>query len=97
MPLFFLYNDTISFCLYTVPSQTPKCPSLNELFLQGLANEESELRFRQLTREYQALQRAYALLQEQKGGVFDAEMEAKVILMYRDERFISRSAHRKML
>ena len=45
---------------------------------QGLANEESELRFRQLTREYQALQRAYALLQEQKGGVLDAEMEAKV-------------------
>lgn len=48
------------------------------LFHQGLANEESELRFRQLTREYQALQRAYALLQEQKGGVLDAEMEAKV-------------------
>lgn len=45
---------------------------------QGLANEESELRFRQLTREYQALQRAYALLQEQKGGILDAEMEAKV-------------------
>ncbi|XP_062341105.1 janus kinase and microtubule-interacting protein 2 isoform X3 [Osmerus eperlanus] len=45
--------------------------------IKGLANEESELRFRQLTREYQALQRAYALLQEQKGGVLDAEMEAK--------------------
>jgi len=45
---------------------------------KGLANEESELRFRQLTREYQALQRAYALLQEQKGGILDAEMEAKV-------------------
>uniref|UniRef100_A0A4W4HPQ0 Janus kinase and microtubule-interacting protein C-terminal domain-containing protein n=1 Tax=Electrophorus electricus TaxID=8005 RepID=A0A4W4HPQ0_ELEEL len=44
---------------------------------EGLATEESELRFRQLTREYQALQRAYALLQEQKGGVLDAEMEAK--------------------
>uniref|UniRef100_A0AAY4CBC8 Janus kinase and microtubule-interacting protein C-terminal domain-containing protein n=1 Tax=Denticeps clupeoides TaxID=299321 RepID=A0AAY4CBC8_9TELE len=39
--------------------------------------EEAELRFRQLTREYQALQRAYALLQEQKGGMHDAEMEAK--------------------
>lgn len=36
------------------------------------------MRFRQLTREYQALQRAYALLQEQKGGMLDAEMEAKV-------------------
>lgn len=45
---------------------------------KGLANEESELRFRQLTREYQALQRAYALLQEQKGGILDAEIEAKV-------------------
>uniref|UniRef100_A0A8D3D6U3 Janus kinase and microtubule interacting protein 2 n=1 Tax=Scophthalmus maximus TaxID=52904 RepID=A0A8D3D6U3_SCOMX len=41
------------------------------------ARRESELRFRQLTREYQALQRAYALLQEQKGGILDAEMEAK--------------------
>ncbi|XP_034538707.1 janus kinase and microtubule-interacting protein 2 isoform X1 [Notolabrus celidotus] len=44
---------------------------------EGLTTEESELRFRQLTREYQALQRAYALLQEQKGGILDAEMEAK--------------------
>ncbi len=47
---------------------------------KGLVAEESELRFKQLTREYQALQRAYALLQEQKGGVLDAEMEAKVFL-----------------
>ncbi|CAI5643013.1 unnamed protein product [Oreochromis niloticus] len=45
--------------------------------IKSLANEESELRFRQLTREYQALQRAYALLQEQKGGLLDAEIEAK--------------------
>ncbi|XP_051956611.1 janus kinase and microtubule-interacting protein 2-like isoform X3 [Xyrauchen texanus] len=45
--------------------------------IKGLAAEESELRFKQLTREYQALQRAYALLQEQKGGLLDAEMEAK--------------------
>lgn len=52
------------------------------LFLKSLAAEESELRFKQLTREYQALQRAYALLQEQKGGVLDAEMEAKVFLKY---------------
>lgn len=48
------------------------------LTLQGLAAEESELRFRQLTKEYQALQRAYALLQEQTGGVIDAEREARV-------------------
>lgn len=46
--------------------------------LQGLAKEETELRFRQLTMEYQALQRAYALLQEQVGGTLDAEREVKV-------------------
>ncbi|XP_030649438.1 janus kinase and microtubule-interacting protein 2 isoform X1 [Chanos chanos] len=55
--------------------RTPATP--DEDLDESLAAEESELRFRQLTREYQALQRAYALLQEQKGGVFDAEMEAK--------------------
>ncbi|XP_008068117.1 janus kinase and microtubule-interacting protein 2 isoform X3 [Carlito syrichta] len=44
---------------------------------ETLAAEESELRFRQLTKEYQALQRAYALLQEQTGGIIDAEREAK--------------------
>uniref|UniRef100_A0A7M4EKH2 Janus kinase and microtubule interacting protein 2 n=1 Tax=Crocodylus porosus TaxID=8502 RepID=A0A7M4EKH2_CROPO len=44
---------------------------------ESLAVEESELRFRQLTKEYQALQRAYALLQEQTGGIIDAEREAK--------------------
>ncbi|KAK2828109.1 hypothetical protein Q5P01_019143 [Channa striata] len=55
--------------------RTPATP--DEDLDEGLANEESELRFRQLTREYQALQRAYALLQEQKGGILDAEIEAK--------------------
>nr|XP_023406168.1 janus kinase and microtubule-interacting protein 2 isoform X5 [Loxodonta africana] len=44
---------------------------------ESLAAEESELRFRQLTKEYQALQRAYALLQEQTGGIIDAEREAQ--------------------
>lgn len=46
--------------------------------LKSVSREESELRFRQLTREYQALQRAYALLQEQTGGSLDAEREARV-------------------
>ncbi|KAJ8348024.1 hypothetical protein SKAU_G00266130 [Synaphobranchus kaupii] len=55
--------------------RTPATP--DEDLDEGLAAEESELRFRQLTREYQALQRAYALLQEQKGGILDAEIEAK--------------------
>ncbi|XP_022524830.2 janus kinase and microtubule-interacting protein 3 isoform X1 [Astyanax mexicanus] len=44
---------------------------------EGMLKEETELRFRQLTMEYQALQRAYALLQEQVGGTFDAEKEVK--------------------
>nr|XP_008109532.1 PREDICTED: janus kinase and microtubule-interacting protein 1 [Anolis carolinensis] len=39
--------------------------------------EEADLRFCQLTREYQALQRAHALLQEQVGGTLDAEREAR--------------------
>uniref|UniRef100_A0AAY4D508 Janus kinase and microtubule-interacting protein C-terminal domain-containing protein n=1 Tax=Denticeps clupeoides TaxID=299321 RepID=A0AAY4D508_9TELE len=34
---------------------------------ESFCREEAELRFRQLTREYQALQRAYALLQETAG------------------------------
>jgi hypothetical protein len=43
-----------------------------------MIREETEMRFHQLTMEYQALQRAYALLQEQVGGTFDAEKEVKV-------------------
>lgn len=49
------------------------------LFIKTTPKEEAELRFCQLTREYQALQRAYALLQEQVGGTLDAEREARVI------------------
>ncbi|XP_071774674.1 janus kinase and microtubule-interacting protein 3 isoform X1 [Centroberyx gerrardi] len=44
---------------------------------EGCVREEAELRYRQLTQEYQALQRAYALLQETVGGSFDAEKEIK--------------------
>ncbi|XP_028990425.1 janus kinase and microtubule-interacting protein 3 isoform X2 [Betta splendens] len=39
--------------------------------------EETELRYRQLTQEYQALQRAYALLTETSGVNYDAEKEIK--------------------
>ncbi|CAN9508826.1 unnamed protein product [Ophioblennius macclurei] len=39
--------------------------------------EEAELRYRQLTQEYQALQRAYALLTETSGGCYDPEKEIK--------------------
>uniref|UniRef100_A0A3B3WRD5 Uncharacterized protein n=1 Tax=Poecilia mexicana TaxID=48701 RepID=A0A3B3WRD5_9TELE len=57
---------------------TDRTPATPEEDLEEIVSrEESELRFRQLTREYQALQRAYALLQEQSGGTLDAEREAR--------------------
>ncbi|KAM8911881.1 janus kinase and microtubule-interacting protein 3 isoform 6-T6 [Lycaon pictus] len=55
--------------------QTPCTP--DDDLEEGVAKEETELRFRQLTMEYQALQRAYALLQEQVGGTLDAERETR--------------------
>ncbi|XP_074484391.1 janus kinase and microtubule-interacting protein 3 isoform X7 [Sebastes fasciatus] len=39
--------------------------------------DDAEFRYRQLTQEYQALQRAYALLTETSGGNYDAEKEIK--------------------
>ncbi|XP_010139028.1 PREDICTED: janus kinase and microtubule-interacting protein 2 isoform X2 [Buceros rhinoceros silvestris] len=77
---FFGYDDdsmdseTSSVASYRT-DRTPATP--DDDLDEGLAAEESELRFRQLTKEYQALQRAYALLQEQAGGIIDAEREAK--------------------
>ncbi|XP_052344169.1 janus kinase and microtubule-interacting protein 1-like isoform X3 [Oncorhynchus keta] len=62
------YNTDLTDC-------TPATPE--EDLEDGVSREESELRFRQLTREYQALQRAYALLQEQTGGSHDAERMAR--------------------
>lgn len=53
--------------------------TFSPLLIKYTPKEEAELRFCQLTREYQALQRAYALLQEQVGGTLDAEREARVI------------------
>ncbi|XP_028263798.1 janus kinase and microtubule-interacting protein 3 isoform X1 [Parambassis ranga] len=44
---------------------------------EACVREEAELRYRQLTQEYQALQRAYALLAETSGGNYDAEKEIK--------------------
>uniref|UniRef100_A0A3B4ADL3 Janus kinase and microtubule-interacting protein C-terminal domain-containing protein n=1 Tax=Periophthalmus magnuspinnatus TaxID=409849 RepID=A0A3B4ADL3_9GOBI len=70
-------SETSSVASYRM-DRTPATP--DEDIEDAVTNEESELRFRQLTREYQALQRAYALLQEQKGGLLDAEMEAKASL-----------------
>ncbi|XP_055498910.1 janus kinase and microtubule-interacting protein 1-like isoform X2 [Leucoraja erinacea] len=57
---------------------TDRTPATPEEDLDDVLNrEESELRFRQLTREYQALQRAYALLQEHVGGTLDVERETR--------------------
>ncbi|XP_017338211.1 janus kinase and microtubule-interacting protein 3 isoform X2 [Ictalurus punctatus] len=58
--------------------RTPCTPDDDLMDEEGMLKEETELRFRQLTMEYQALQRAYALLQEQVGGTFDAEKEVKI-------------------
>ncbi|XP_060795041.1 janus kinase and microtubule-interacting protein 3 isoform X10 [Neoarius graeffei] len=58
--------------------RTPCTPDDDMMDEEGMLKEETELRFRQLTMEYQALQRAYALLQEQVGGTFDAEKEVKI-------------------
>ncbi|XP_069059174.1 janus kinase and microtubule-interacting protein 1 isoform X3 [Pleurodeles waltl] len=70
-------SETSSVASYTT-DKTDRTPATPEEELDdGTPKEESDLRFRQLTREYQALQRAYALLQEQVGGTLDAEREAR--------------------
>uniref|UniRef100_A0A4W6EMY3 Janus kinase and microtubule interacting protein 1 n=1 Tax=Lates calcarifer TaxID=8187 RepID=A0A4W6EMY3_LATCA len=71
-------SETSSLTSYNtdLTDRTPATPE--EDLEESVSREESELRFRQLTREYQALQRAYALLQEQTGGSLDAEREARV-------------------
>ncbi|XP_035388093.1 janus kinase and microtubule-interacting protein 1 isoform X1 [Electrophorus electricus] len=57
-------SETSSLTSYNT-DQTPATPE--EELEEAFSREEAELRFRQLTREYQALQRAYALLQEAAG------------------------------
>ncbi|XP_041653709.1 janus kinase and microtubule-interacting protein 1 [Cheilinus undulatus] len=70
-------SETSSLTSYNT-DLTDRTPATPEEDLEDtVTREESELRFRQLTREYQALQRAYALLQEQTGGSLDAEREAR--------------------
>ncbi|KAM6999745.1 LOW QUALITY PROTEIN: janus kinase and microtubule-interacting protein 1 [Tautogolabrus adspersus] len=70
-------SETSSMTSYNT-DLTDRTPATPEEDLEDtVTREESELRFRQLTREYQALQRAYALLQEQTGGSMDAEREAR--------------------
>ncbi|XP_052006003.1 janus kinase and microtubule-interacting protein 1-like isoform X4 [Xyrauchen texanus] len=60
-------SETSSLTSYNT-DRTDHTPATPEEDLEdGFSREEAELRFRQLTREYQALQRAYALLQETMG------------------------------
>ncbi|XP_076992476.1 janus kinase and microtubule-interacting protein 1 [Tamandua tetradactyla] len=67
-------SETLSETSYN----TDRTPATPEEDLDDLTTrEEADLRFCQLTREYQALQRAYALLQKQAGGTLDAEREAR--------------------
>ncbi|XP_061235884.1 janus kinase and microtubule-interacting protein 1 isoform X5 [Neopsephotus bourkii] len=72
-----LDSETSSITSYNT-DKTDRTPATPEEDLEDTTpKEEAELRFCQLTREYQALQRAYALLQEQVGGTLDAEREAR--------------------
>ncbi|XP_067858507.1 janus kinase and microtubule-interacting protein 3 isoform X2 [Heptranchias perlo] len=71
-----LDSDGSSISYQTDKTDRTPCTPEDDLD-EGVAKEETELRFRQLTMEYQALQRAYALLQEQVGGTLDAEREVK--------------------
>ncbi|XP_069755723.1 janus kinase and microtubule-interacting protein 3 [Narcine bancroftii] len=71
-----LDSDGSSISYQTDKTDRTPCTPEDDLD-EGMAKEEAELRFRQLTMEYQALQRAYALLQEQIGGTLDAEREVK--------------------
>uniref|UniRef100_A0A665VB50 Janus kinase and microtubule-interacting protein C-terminal domain-containing protein n=1 Tax=Echeneis naucrates TaxID=173247 RepID=A0A665VB50_ECHNA len=62
---------------------TDRTPDTEEEVRLACVREEAELRYRQLTQEYQALQRAYALLTETSGGNYDAEKEIKVTQLLR--------------
>uniref|UniRef100_A0A8C1M0M4 Janus kinase and microtubule interacting protein 1 n=1 Tax=Cyprinus carpio TaxID=7962 RepID=A0A8C1M0M4_CYPCA len=70
-------SETSSLTSYNT-DRTDHTPATPEEDLEdGFSREEAELRFRQLTREYQALQRAYALLQETVGPL-DPERHCRV-------------------
>ncbi|XP_063779606.1 janus kinase and microtubule-interacting protein 1 isoform X2 [Pseudophryne corroboree] len=70
-------SETSSVTSYNT-DKTDRTPATPEEDIEdSTPKEEADLRFRQLTREYQAMQRAYALLQEQVGGTLDAEREAR--------------------
>uniref|UniRef100_A0A8C7Y2X1 Janus kinase and microtubule interacting protein 1 n=1 Tax=Oryzias sinensis TaxID=183150 RepID=A0A8C7Y2X1_9TELE len=84
-------SETSSLTSYNtdLTDRTPATPE--EDLEENVSREESELRFRQLTREYQALQRAYALLQEQSGGSLDAEREARDSKWVEEKQYLIRA------
>lgn len=73
---FFGYDEETSFDSDgSTPSiHTDRTPDLDP---DSEVREEAELRYRQLNQEYQALQRAYALLSQTCGGRYDPETEIK--------------------
>lgn len=73
---FFGYDEEASFDSDgSTPSiHTDRTPDLDP---DSEVREEAELRYRQLNQEYQALQRAYALLSQTCGGRYDPETEIK--------------------
>lgn len=73
---FFGYDEEASFDSDgSTPSiHTDRTPDLDP---DSEVREEAELRYRQLNQEYQALQRAYALLSQTCGGRYDPETELK--------------------
>ncbi|XP_078080517.1 janus kinase and microtubule-interacting protein 3 isoform X13 [Mustelus asterias] len=81
-----LDSDGSSISYQTDKTDRTPCTPEDDLD-EGMAKEETELRFRQLTMEYQALQRAYALLQEQVGGTLDAERETREQLQAENNRY----------
>ncbi|XP_060698397.1 janus kinase and microtubule-interacting protein 3 isoform X15 [Hemiscyllium ocellatum] len=81
-----LDSDGSSISYQTDKTDRTPCTPEDDLD-EGMAKEETELRFRQLTMEYQALQRAYALLQEQVGGTLDAERETREQLQVENHRY----------
>ncbi|XP_052010624.1 janus kinase and microtubule-interacting protein 1-like [Xyrauchen texanus] len=71
-------SETSSLTSYNT-DRTDHTPATPEEYLDEVfSREEAELRFRQLTREYQALQRAYALLQETTGPL-DPERHCRTL------------------
>ncbi|XP_064418204.1 janus kinase and microtubule-interacting protein 3 isoform X15 [Latimeria chalumnae] len=84
-----LDSDGSSISYQTDKTDRTPCTPEDDLD-EGMAKEETELRFRQLTMEYQALQRAYALLQEQVGGTLDAERETREQLQADIQRYEAR-------